>query len=111
MTGRCETRRVPGHFNAMAVCSQCRRDATETRMTRYCLAAIGLEPLCCDECHARTDPLIREVRKVLKLSFAALNASYMAGKDGVDFGDATVTNEHIRAFTTAARDLLKGSGE
>jgi hypothetical protein len=43
-------RRVPGHFNPMAVCSRCDRDATQTRMTRYCIHAIEHAPLLCDDC-------------------------------------------------------------
>lgn len=44
-------RTVPGQFNKMAVCSACDRDATQTRMTRYCLST-GRDavPLLCDQC-------------------------------------------------------------
>lgn len=50
---RIEKRKVAGHHNPMAVCSTCDRDATQTRMTRYCTAAMGLHPVLCDECFER----------------------------------------------------------
>lgn len=45
-----EFRRVGGQHNQMAVCAQCRRDALETRITRYCIAAVEHAPLLCDVC-------------------------------------------------------------
>lgn len=43
-------RSAAGHFNPMAVCSTCDRDATQTRISRYCIHAIEHTPLLCDEC-------------------------------------------------------------
>lgn len=43
-------RPVQGHFNPMAVCDRCNRDATQTRITRYCDAVITGQPLVCDSC-------------------------------------------------------------
>lgn len=46
-------RRVKGQFNRMAVCEGCERDATKTRITRYCISALPpYPPLLCDECEA-----------------------------------------------------------
>lgn len=41
---------LPGQHNPIAVCSDCRRDATQTRISRYCIAALNHTPLLCDQC-------------------------------------------------------------
>jgi hypothetical protein len=43
-------RKVEGHLNPMAVCTCCERDATQTRISRYCIAAISGDSLLCDDC-------------------------------------------------------------
>lgn len=48
--GERKYRAVPGYFNQMAVCSICDRDATETRMSFYCIDCIEDQPFRCDEC-------------------------------------------------------------
>lgn len=45
------TRSVSGQFNQMAICSHCDRDASQTRMTRYCIHAVDHTPMLCDECY------------------------------------------------------------
>lgn len=45
-------REVKGQFNRMAVCDGCNRDATQTRISRYCIAALTGAPLLCDDCDA-----------------------------------------------------------
>jgi hypothetical protein len=44
---------VPGHFNEMALCKGCNRDATQTRITYYCVDALNGGPYLCDECRAK----------------------------------------------------------
>lgn len=46
-------REVEGYFNPMAICAGCERDATQTSISRYCIAAISGEPLLCDDCDGR----------------------------------------------------------
>gem|GEM_PF-6151514 len=48
-------RHAPGHYNQMAVCSQCDRSATQTRITRYCEAAMTGNPLLCDDCATQAE--------------------------------------------------------
>lgn len=44
-------RQVAGYFNAMAVCGKCDRDATQTRISRYCVDLLARGPYLCDECY------------------------------------------------------------
>ena len=45
-----EKRSIPGEHNAMAVCLSCDMDATQTRISRYCIHALDGTPLLCDTC-------------------------------------------------------------
>lgn len=60
MTDAHKFRAVKGQFNPMAVCSQCDRDATQTRMSRYCIDAIADKPFRCDECRASDNMMRKE---------------------------------------------------
>lgn len=51
-----EFRQVEGEFNKMAVCHKCNRDATESRMSTYCLACVDDKPFTCDGCLTHLDP-------------------------------------------------------
>jgi hypothetical protein len=42
-----------GHFNAMALCTGCDKDATQTRITYYVLDALNGGPYRCDECRTK----------------------------------------------------------
>lgn len=44
-------RDAKGRVFSAAVCSSCRRDASQTKMTRYCEHAMEHSPLRCDDCH------------------------------------------------------------
>lgn len=45
-------RTVPNEYNEMAVCQECHMDATQTRISYYCVDAINGGPYLCDECRA-----------------------------------------------------------
>lgn len=51
-TGGWPLRKVPGEHNGMAVCQECDKDATQTRISHYCVDAINGGPYLCDECRA-----------------------------------------------------------
>ena len=42
---------VKGYFNLMAVCSKCNKNATQVKISRYCLSALYHTPLLCDICY------------------------------------------------------------
>lgn len=44
---------VLGHLNEMALCKGCDRDATQTRITYYCVDALNGGPYLCDECRIK----------------------------------------------------------
>lgn len=39
-----------GNYFAAAICTKCKRDASQTHMSHYCDAAMGLTPMLCDTC-------------------------------------------------------------
>ncbi len=43
-------RHVAGHFNEMALCTRCDRDATQAPFTHYVEQAINRGPYLCDDC-------------------------------------------------------------
>ncbi len=49
MTKR-EYRSVPEQFNKMAVCSSCKRKATQTSISWLCVDLVERRPTICDEC-------------------------------------------------------------
>jgi len=49
-----EYRYVGEHFNPMAVCSACGKDATQTRMSFVCVDVIENNNFVCDECRSQT---------------------------------------------------------
>lgn len=44
---------VLGHLNEMALCKGCDKDATQTRITYYCVDALNGGPYLCDECRTK----------------------------------------------------------
>lgn len=50
MTSGWPLRNVQGEHNPMAVCRKCDRDATQTRVSYYCIDVIDGGPYLCDEC-------------------------------------------------------------